>query len=91
VSAANPEQRLRNLFAASTPSHPLFQDLTLIGVFPTLFDAYFGVELPRPRETMFTGGPRPVRPRPDQSVTLGQYHPDGPSCGPRPSTSFHGT
>jgi sulfatase-like protein len=60
VSAANPEQRLRNLFAASTPGHPaLFaKDLTLIGVFPTLFDAYFGVELPRPAETMFTGGPR---------------------------------
>ena len=60
VSAANPEQRLRNLFAASTPGHPgLFaKDLTLIGVFPTLFDAYFGVELPRPPETMFTGGPK---------------------------------
>jgi hypothetical protein len=58
VSAANPEQRLRNLFAAYTPNHPgLFaRDLTLIGVFPTLFDAYFGVELPRPAETMFTGG-----------------------------------
>jgi sulfatase-like protein len=60
VSAANPEQRLRNLFAASTPGHPnLFaNDLTLIGVFPTLFDAYFGVELPRAAETMFTGGPK---------------------------------
>jgi hypothetical protein len=60
VSAANPEQRLRNLFAAYTPGHPgLFaDDLTLIGVFPTLFDAYFGVELPRPAETMFTGGPK---------------------------------
>ena len=60
VSAANPEQRLRNLFAAYTPGHPgLFaRDLTLIGVFPTLFDAYFGVELPRPPETMFTGGPK---------------------------------
>ena len=60
MSAANPEQRLRNLFAASTPGHPgLFaRDLTLIGVFPTLFDAYFGVELPRPPETMFTGGPK---------------------------------
>jgi hypothetical protein len=60
VTAANPEQRLRNLFAASTPGHPgLFaNDLTLIGVFPTLFDAYYRVELPRPAETMFTGGPR---------------------------------
>jgi hypothetical protein len=27
-------------------------------VFPTLFNAYFGVELPRPPETMFTGGPK---------------------------------
>jgi Sulfatase len=60
VTAANPEQRLRNLFAAYTPGHPgLFaRDLTLIGVFPTLFKAYFDVELPRPPETMFTGGPK---------------------------------
>ena len=60
VTAANPEQRLRNLFAAYTPGHEaLFaDDLTLIGVMPTLFDAYFGVELPRPAETLFTGGPK---------------------------------
>ena len=60
VTAANPERRLRNLFAAYTPGHPrLFaDDVTLIGVFPTLFKAYFDVELPRPAETMFTGGPK---------------------------------
>jgi hypothetical protein len=60
VSAANPEQRLRNLFASFTPGHPgLFaDDVTLIGVLPTLFDAYFGVELPRPAETLYTGGPK---------------------------------
>ena len=60
VNAENPETRLRNLFAAYTPGHSgLFaDDVTLMGVFPRLFDAYFGVELPRPTETMYTGGPR---------------------------------
>ena len=51
--AAAPEP-VRRVHAG--PSGLFARDLTLIGVFPTLFDAYFGVELPRPPETMFTGG-----------------------------------
>ena len=60
VTAENPETRLRNLFAAYTPGHSgLFaDDVTLVGVFPRLFEAYFGVALPRPAETLYTGGPR---------------------------------
>jgi hypothetical protein len=60
VNNANVETRLRNLFVAYTPGHPrLFaDDITLVGVFPTLFAAYYGIDLPRPAETLYTGGPR---------------------------------
>jgi hypothetical protein len=60
VGNANVEERLRNLFVAYTPGHDgLFtDDATLVGVFPTLFDAYYGVQLPRPAETLYTGGVR---------------------------------
>ena len=60
VGNANVESRLRILFAAHTPGHEaLFaDDVSLVGVFPTLFDAYYGVQLPRPAETLYTGGPR---------------------------------
>ncbi|KRT60448.1 MAG: hypothetical protein XU10_C0049G0006 [Chloroflexi bacterium CSP1-4] len=42
-------ERVSNLFAASTPGHPrLFGDVvTPVNVFPILFDAYFGTDLPR--------------------------------------------
>jgi len=60
VTVANAESRLRNLIAVYTPGHPgLYpDDATLVNLFPTLFDAYFGVELPRSPDTLFTQGPR---------------------------------
>ena len=60
VVTENAETRLRNLFAAYTPGHPdLYPaDQTLVNVFPTLFDAYYGVELPRWPDTIYTQGPR---------------------------------
>ncbi len=60
VTVENAETRLRNLFAAYTPGHDaLYPDnVTLVNVFPTLFDAYFGVILPRAPETLYTQGPR---------------------------------
>jgi hypothetical protein len=59
VNTGNAETRLRNLFAAHTPGHSELyaNDVTLVNLFPTLFDAYFGVELPRAPETLFTQGP----------------------------------
>ena len=60
VTAQNVETRLRNLFAAYTPGHDALyaDDVTLVNVVPTLFDAYFGVSLPRASETIYTQGPR---------------------------------
>jgi hypothetical protein len=60
VSTANPETRLRNLFAAYTPGHPAMyaDDVSLVNVFPTLLDAYFQVGLPEAPDTLFTEGPR---------------------------------
>jgi hypothetical protein len=60
VSTANPETRLRNLFAAQVPGHRgLFaNDVTLVNVFPTLFSAYFDVDLGTSPDTLFTEGPR---------------------------------
>ena len=60
VSTANPETRLRNLFAAYTPGHPRMfaDDVSLVNVFPTLLDAYFQAGLPKAAETLFTQGPR---------------------------------
>jgi Sulfatase len=59
VTVNNAETRLRNLVAVYTPGHPgLYpDDATLVNLFPTLFDAYFGVELPRSPDTLFTQGP----------------------------------
>ena len=60
VSINNAETRLRNLFAANTPGHPdlYANDATLVNTFPTLFGAYFGVDLPAAPDTIFTQGPR---------------------------------
>jgi hypothetical protein len=66
-SPASAEGLLRNLFAARTPDRAgLFPpDATLVNVFPTLFDAYLGVELPRAEEASYIAGPHglfdPVR------------------------------
>jgi hypothetical protein len=61
-SFAEPEEpgivtRLGNLFAARTPGHPdLFpDDITLVNVLPTLFDAYLGTALPRRADDVFVG------------------------------------
>ncbi len=60
VTLENAETRLRNLFAAYTPGraglHP--DDATLVNLFPVLFDSYFGTDLGRSPETLFTEGPR---------------------------------
>ena len=60
VTVANAETRLRNLFAAYTPGRDaLFpDDVTLVNIFPTLLDAYFGLDLPKAPETLYTQGPR---------------------------------
>jgi hypothetical protein len=60
VSTANPETRLRNLFAAYTPGHPgtYAADASLVNVFPTLLNAYFQTGLPKAADTLFTQGPR---------------------------------
>ena len=60
VTVENAETRLRNLFAAYTPGRDgLFpNDVTLVNVFPTLLSSYFGVDLPRAPETLYTQGPR---------------------------------
>jgi hypothetical protein len=60
VSVANPETRLRNLFAAYVPEHEgLFpDDVTLVNVFPTLFSAYFDEDLGTSPDTLYTEGPR---------------------------------
>ena len=60
VTVENAETRLRNLFAAYTPGRDaLFpDDVTLVNVFPTLLNSYFGVDLPRAPETLYTQGPR---------------------------------
>ena len=62
---ANPDERgirerTTNLFAARTPGHAgLFpDDITLVNVLPTLFNAYLGTNLPsHPDQVWF--GPRP--------------------------------
>jgi hypothetical protein len=59
VTVENAETRLRNLVAVYTPGHPGIypDDATLVNLFPTLFKAYFGVELGRSPDTLFTQGP----------------------------------
>ena len=60
VSTANPETRLRNLFAAYTPGHPgmYAADVSLVNVMPALLNAYFGAGLPKTADTLFTQGPQ---------------------------------
>jgi Sulfatase len=60
VDASNIETRLRNLFAAYTPGHDhvFADDVTLVNVFPSMFEAYFDVALPRANETLYGPGPR---------------------------------
>ena len=60
VTVENAETRLRNLFAAYTPGRDSVfpDDVTLVNVFPTLLSSYFGVDLPRAPETLYTEGPR---------------------------------
>ena len=60
VSLNNVETRLRNLFAAHTPGHDgmFADDVTLVNVFPSIFEAYFGVALPRATEAIYGPGPR---------------------------------
>ena len=52
-------ERLANLFAARTPSHPdLFpDDITLVNVLPHLFGAYLDVDLPEQPDTVYFGMP----------------------------------
>ncbi len=59
VTTENAEVRLRNLFAAYTPGRSgLYPaDTTLVNVFPTLLDAYLGIDRPRAPEAIFSQGP----------------------------------
>lgn len=60
VTAGTAETRLRNLFASHTPGHDgiYANDTTLVNVFPTLFEAYYGIDLGRSPDTLFSEGPR---------------------------------
>ena len=60
-SALASAKALGNLFAARTPGHEaLFpEDITLVNVLPTLFNAYLGTQLPT-SPNQFWFGPRPA-------------------------------
>lgn len=62
VATDSIEVKLRNLFAAYTPGKTgmFADDVTLVNVFPAMFDAYLGVDLPRAEETINGPGPRGV-------------------------------
>jgi hypothetical protein len=60
VNLSNVETRLRNLFAARTPGHEgmFADDVTLVNVFPSIFETYLGVALPKATEAIYGPGPR---------------------------------
>jgi hypothetical protein len=55
-TASDFDEATANLFAARTPGHEhLFPDtITLVNVFPTLLNAYFGLQLPTSADSIYT-------------------------------------